>query len=171
MLRTLAFCIALFLSSSIFSQGIIDGFMKGKGNTDISLSYSYENYNKYWGAEEISITRDIQSASVYLAHGITDWADVILTAPFINNTGVSGFQDGTAMIRLRAIEIQTEKLKFGIIAGIGYSLPLSDYETESAFAIGQHAEALPTRLIFSVQHQTGWFLQLQLMLFSITGII
>ncbi|MFZ6052439.1 hypothetical protein [Halocola ammonii] len=161
MLRTLILGFSLTLSTSIFSQGIIDGFMKGKGHTDISLSYSYENFNKYWGAEEISITRDIQSASLYVAHGITDWADVILSAPYINNTGVSGFQDGVAMIRLKVAEIQTEKINFGILAGTGYSLPLTDYETESAFAIGQHAEAIPARLIFSAQHQNGWFLQLQ----------
>jgi hypothetical protein len=152
---------SILFSFQSFGQGFLDGFMKGKEHTDISLSYSYENYNTYWGAEDISITRDIQSVSIYAAHGITDWADIVLAAPYVNNTGLAGLQDGTAMLRFKFLEFQTTEVKLSLLGGVGYSLPLSDYETESAFAIGQQAEAIPARLIFSAMHNNGWFVQLQ----------
>lgn len=161
MLKFSSLFFVFFSAYYSIGQGIADGFMKEKGQTDISVSYSFETFDTYFGADDFGITRNIQSVSFYAAHGITKRLDAIVALPYVNNTGEENLQDGTGLLRMQIAEVETKNVAYSFTAIGGYSMPLSDYPSQSAFAIGQQANAILARAILSVFWKTGYFIQVQ----------
>lgn len=55
----------LLISGPCYSQGLVDGFMKGKGNTDIALGASGEIFSQFYSAVGlVDISRTIFSGSI-----------------------------------------------------------------------------------------------------------
>lgn len=143
----------LFCSSTLFSQGLLDGYMKGKGNTDVALSGSFETGSNFFIKDgTTSLSRSISSVSVFAAHGVTNWLDVVGSLPYISNGGKeSGLQDASLFLRLKLAEVTVKGVKARFILGGGYQLPVSDYETQNAFAIGQQGESKEVRGIIQLE--------------------
>ncbi len=139
--------------TSSFSQGLLDGYMKGKGNTDVALSASFESGSDFFIAEgTTTLSRSISSVNLFAAYGVTDWLDVVASLPYISNDGKeSGLQDASLFLRLKVAEISVNDVKARFMLGAGYQLPLTDYETESAFAIGQQGESKEIRGIVQLE--------------------
>ncbi len=154
--------ILLLYSSLIFSQGMLDGFMKGKGKTDVALSYSYEKGKKFYGRDGLrTLGRDIQSINLFVAHGITNYLDVLASVPYISNGGQeSAFQDASIFLRAKLLEVSILDVKTRFMIGAGYMFPLSDYKTESANSIGQQAESKEVRAMVQFE-KNAYFLLLK----------
>lgn len=136
-----------------YSQGLLDGYMKGKGNADVALSASFESGSDFFVEEgTTSLSRSISSVNLFAAYGITDWLDVVASLPYISNEGKeSGIQDANLFLRLKVAEVNINSVKARFMLGAGYQLPVTDYETQSAFAIGQQGESKEVRGIVQLE--------------------
>jgi len=144
------------------AQGLLDGYMKGKGKTDIALSGAFETGSKFLLEDgSTNISRSIASVNLFAAHGITNWLDGVTSLPFISNGGKeSGLQDASFFIRAKLIETDIKSVKARFMLGAGYQFPVTDYETESSFAIGQQAESKEIRGIIQLE-KGNYFLMLK----------
>ncbi len=143
----------IITGTSSYSQGLLDGYMKGKGNTDVALSASFESGSNFFIEEgTTSLSRSISSVNLFATYGVTNWLDVVASLPYISNDGKeSGLQDASLFLRLKVAELNFSSVKARFMLGAGYQLPVTDYETESAFAIGQQGESKEIRGIIQLE--------------------
>jgi hypothetical protein len=136
--------------------------MKGKGNTDIALSGSFETGSKFLLEEgSTNISRSIFSVNLFASYGITNWLDAVTSLPYISNGGKeSGIQDASIFLRAKLFETQINSVKARFMLGAGYQLPVTDYVTESAYSIGQQAESKEIRGIIQLE-KGNYFLMLK----------
>ncbi len=159
---------------SAWGQGIVDGFMKGAGQTDVVLSYSYESYSKYYAGTTAVENPNLgtirtQSANLFVAGGITPFLDVVLNVPYVRVAPTegywpaqSGMQDISAALRLLAF--RREFGKFGqldlLISG-GVRAPMTNYVPDAAVAIGHQSTQWESRVMLQHRHPSGIFAMAQ----------
>jgi len=150
----------ILVSFTSISQPVVDGFMKGKGNMDLVGSYSFDTFSKYFAYDgKVPINRTTQSASLFVAVGLTPWLDVQLNVPYvITKKNFSNFQDISLYLKFRFLKKSFTKGDLSLMATAGFATPMSNYNTESLFAIGQQASVLDGRLVFQYFMKTGWFI-------------
>ena len=171
----------VLVTSLAYAQPITDGFMKGKGNGSLVLSYSWERYDEFyaganlmegintglrtWGGE---ITT--QSVSLYGTVGLTDELDLIVNVPYIAVQGAgvdtvsqedSGLQDASLFIKWRPLLIETGGGNLSFLGALGFATPLSDYEEDLPLSIGNQSTRADLRLITHFQSNAGLFGELQ----------
>ncbi len=160
LLATMCVCISYTLAA----QSMVDGFMRGKGNLNTAVSYSYESYDQYYIGDSIVTNPNLgtistKSVGVYLAAGVTDFLDVIVSLPYVRVAPSQGYwqsqrglQDLSIFVKLRALKKKIGSIgELSIMASGGLSVPISDYIANSPVAIGHHSTGLDGRLI--VQHR------------------
>ena len=149
----------LFLA--IQGYGQLDGWTKGKGNTDIAIGATFEQGTGFYAGTErtTDITRTKVVGTVFAAHGLTKDLDVILNIPYVNVSGTGGLQDLAAWLKWAPIQPQiADNWKMSFVLGAGYSLPMTDYETETIGAIGQaNTAAMGMGLLQFQNTNTGFF--------------
>ena len=171
---------ALFITSAVFSQPIVDGFTKGKGNGNIVLSYSWERYDQFYRGDTKTdapppyggqITT--QSISLYGIVGLTDNIDLILNIPYIIAEGegqgdmaapvqeVNNLQDASLFLKWRPLFIETDAGNLSFLGALGFATPLSDYAADEVLSIGNNATRIDGRLITHFQTSAGAFAELQ----------
>ena len=75
----------LFLTSTTFSQGPIDGYMKNKKQYAFGLSYSLEKASKlYAGENKIAVTRTTKAFSFFATYGLLDKLNIQVGLPYLN---------------------------------------------------------------------------------------
>ncbi len=75
----------VFISMNTFSQGLFDGFLKGKGNNDLAFSGTYQLSDQYFaGYNPINYRRKLTIFNLFTEYGVTDRFDVIGSIPMIN---------------------------------------------------------------------------------------
>ena len=167
----------LFISSAVLSQPIVDGFTKGKGNGNIVISYSWEQYDEFyfadtkmdapapWGGQ---ITT--QSVNLYGIVGLSDDIDLVVNIPYIAAQGdgvdtvdqqVGSLQDASLFIKWRPLLIETEGGNLSFLGALGLSTPLSDYEADQVLSIGNQATRVDLRLLTHFMSNSGVFGELQ----------
>ena len=157
-MKTLVFILAMFLSSFGFSQGLIDGYFKGKGNADVAVSAFYQtSQNFFAGTNKIKLSRNIFSLGAFAEYGITPKWDVIANIPFINGQ----LQDGAIATKYELIKTQIGGRDFSVIPALAISFPLSNYATETSQAVGQRATVFAPKLVLQHNLPGGLFLQIQ----------
>lgn len=152
------------MSYTLAAQSMVDGFMRGKGNLNTAGSYSYESYDSYYIGDSIVTNPNLgtistKSVGLYLAGGITDYLDVIVSLPYVSVapsqgywSSQRGFQDLSIFAKIRALKKEIGSLgELSVMASGGLSFPVSDYIANSPVAIGHHSTNLDGRLI--VQHR------------------
>jgi hypothetical protein len=151
--------LAFLFSPAAFAQ--VDGFNKGAGNVDVVASFSYEKGSAYYLAEgTAAIKRSRTAATLFAAGGITDDLDLQLSIPFISNSTEAGFQDASAFLKWLPVKTALGKGKLTFGAALGYSLPLTDYQTEGVNAIGQHATSVIPMGVVQYTWDAGCFVSL-----------
>lgn len=161
MLKKLLF-IFLAVPNLLASQGMVDGFLRGKGNTDLALTFSAELSNKYYaGTDLISLGRDKLVGSVYAARGITNWMDLAVNIPYIKLNDEADFQDGAAYLKLKAFSKTLSDKTFTFIVASGLRMPLTDYQTEGGSAIGQKDTTVDVRGLAQLHFGSGVFIAVQ----------
>ncbi|MGV3587116.1 MAG: hypothetical protein ACO1OF_08960 [Adhaeribacter sp.] len=157
-----------------FAQGMVDGFMKGKGNSSVALSYSYESYDTYFVGGTTTQNPNLgtiatRSLSLYGVTGLTNKLDAIVSLPYIKATAnqgfwqdQKGFQDGAFYLRYNALEQKLGSLgSLSVMVAGGISTPFSKYIADAPVAIGHHSTNLDGRLITQLKSNYGFFLSAQ----------
>jgi len=153
-------------SFSAFTQGRVDGFLKGKGNLDIAVGTNVElNERFYAGNNLIDLSRTIVSANTFFAYGIANNLDVNVSIPFVSvNVVENNLQDVALFLKYQFTQLKLADGKKGkinfLIAG-GFSSNITNYETEGGSAIGQQAKVLDIRPVIHYQTNSGFFTTLQ----------
>lgn len=160
-----ALSFTILISFFVNSQPAVDGFMKGKSNLDFALGGSFENFGLYFGAlnETVPIKRSTAAVNIFMAAGITDWLDVQVNAPYVSTKPeFSGMQDFSSYLKFSILNKYYESgAQLRVMLAVGYSFPMTDYNTENLFSIGQQAEAIESRLIVQVMRSNGFFMMFQ----------
>jgi len=159
---TLLIIFGILLSKFAFTQGAIDGFLKGKKETDIALTYSYENYNQYWFGD-VKEDRELttESMSFFLAHGFNKYVNLIVSVPYIWSETESSLQDAILAVKFRNKLTTYDRGQLSKISSIGFSFPLSDYDIDAENPIGEKAVTFMLRHLYQYQSNDGWFVHLQ----------
>ena len=147
-----------------YSQGAIDGYMKGIGITDVALTASIETYNQYYfGTELQNISNTVQSLNLFVEHAFSDSLDLVFTLPYLRNLdGEQGFQDAILALKYRNQRLHYKNGAAGsLITAVGVSFPTHSYSTEVERPLGERALVLQARLLYQHEWSTGYFLQVQ----------
>lgn len=157
-----------------FSQGMIDGFMRGKGNTSAALSYAFEHYNTYFVGGNSTINPNLgtiatRSATLFASTGINDKLDVVINLPYIKAAAdqgywqdQKGFQDASVYLKYRPLSYQTGNIgEASLILAGGISTPFSNYVADAPVAIGHRSTNLDGRLVAQFKTNFGVFASAQ----------
>lgn len=154
-LLTLFACLAAAVA---VGQGPIDGYLKAESELDIALGFSATGADVFVGGDGEEF-RDFpfggQVLSAFLAYGVTDEIDLVTSVPYVVTDASSGLQDGAFFVKARVLELPFGKTADGgagdqrldILAALGASVPLSNYEIVAAGAIGQRAKVIQPRVV------------------------
>lgn len=147
------------ISNVSYQQTKIDGLLLEKGNSKFGIHFTQENYhNFYAGNRLISIPRIIKQYVLNGSYGITKDIDLSFHAPYIEvNNLHSGLQDLSLCFRFRFH--QSKKIE--LLGGLGYSTPLSNYETETIYAIGQKNSTIDIKGIIHIWLHKNYFIEIQ----------
>lgn len=157
MFRTVLF-ISLFVSNSVLGQGLFDGFLKGKGNNDLALSFASQNSTQYFaGRNLIDYKRNLGILNLFSEYGLTKRMDVIASVPLINFK----LQDASLGLKYAVVDKQIGKGKLTLMPAVAFSTPLSNYATDIGQAIGQRATTFQFRGIMQYRFNDNWFVQSQ----------
>lgn len=160
-MRVFLVIISVVLAFELCGQPPVDGWSKGAKNVDGVVSYTYETFSKYYaGTDLVRINRNTQSVNFFGAAGLTNWLDIQASLPIIiTKKNYSGLQDFSVFLKGKFLNKELNSgNSISFFGSVGYSTPMTAYETESLFAIGQQATALDFRGIIQFKHSTGWFI-------------
>ena len=152
-----------FLPLWLAAQGPIDGYFKGKGNTDVALTYSSESYEFYYfGKSKLLQPNQVQSGNLFIAHGAKEGLDVILSVPYLYTDTINrGFQDGILAIKYKNGEQKLETSTVSLLSSFAISTPISNYPTDTDRPIGAKTTSGQFRLLGQVYWNNGVFTHLK----------
>lgn len=161
-------------SQCIISQGPLDGFLRGQGNIVTAISYSHESYDHYYVGDQKTSNQNLgtiktKSANIYVAGGITDFLDLVVTVPYISATASEGFwsdqhdiQDIGLYLKARLYRSDSShKNQLQLLGAAGLITPLSDYIADAPVSIGNQSTQLESRLIGHYKCINGTFITAQ----------
>ena len=156
------------------SQGVIDGFMRGKGHTTAALSYAREQYDTYFVGGTSTQNPNLgvivtRSATLFAATGLSNKLDVIINLPYIKADADQGYwqdqkglQDGGLYLKYQPYKRQLGELgEASVILAGGFSTPLSRYVADAPVAIGHHSTNLDGRVLAQFKLKQGLFVAAQ----------
>lgn len=160
-----------------FGQGD-NGFLRGKGHTDVALTYSYDYYDTFWvGTDEVAmagvgeITRE--TYNLWIAHGLREDLDLFISGSLVEAESdgegagvgfpdrVKDMQDFTAGVKWRFLHEQAMGGHFSLLAAPSVKVPMGTYEDDTPTAIGDGQVDLRGRLIAQYTHASGTFLAVE----------
>ncbi|MCB0640594.1 MAG: hypothetical protein KDC44_03105 [Phaeodactylibacter sp.] len=159
--RLLCYMVLLLAGvGNVAGQGAIDGFLKGKGNTDIALTYSHEHYDIYYfGQEEQELSTTIQSLNFFATGGINEAADWVLALPYLWLDSLNrSVQDAIVAIKYRNRRLETAQGSWDVITSVGFSFPVGNYPSGP---LGLRAIVFQPRLLTQYKDDNGFFFNIQ----------
>lgn len=152
----------LLTSCLVFSQGKIDGFYQGQGNTTIVVGGGFEDSNEYLaGKDKTGFERDTYYISLFTSYGITDNLDINVSLPYIESGKNKNFQDISIALKHRFFKKLYANGVLELSGSAGFSTPVSNYKIGGLFDIGQQATILESRIMSHYKVNSGWFATLQ----------
>lgn len=152
------FIFVTMFCTRLFSQGPLDGYFKGKKILDVAISGGVQTATTYTGANgPFDYGRTLPMASIFAEYGINNRLDVIVTLPIIN----FNLQDLGAYAKIKMVEKQFAGRTFTLASGLGFSAPVSNYDTEIKNAIGQRATQFHGHLIAQSNLSSHFTFQMQ----------
>ncbi len=166
--------VLLMFTGALNAQGPVDGFFNKKGRANISLSYSYGNYDEFYVAgqkvEGVPRHNEIDQTiyNLYVKYGLTDNLTLIANLPYIkgegngepdpanNTTEQSDFQDVSVFIKWAPYVKELNNGSMTYIAALGGSLPLG-YEPNGILSLGTGAPGLDGKLGLQYKNNSGFF--------------
>src|SRR5436305_7779393 len=145
----------------------INGFLPARGHVDTALSYTSENYDKFWvgktkvfdpGVGKV----DIKSTSLWLQWGLTDDLALVADLPYVDDSSNglghfkdSGLQDLSALLKYRFFSSRPDRL----VGGLGVRVPATSYEGNLPVTRGHHTTDVLFRLVYQYQAEHFYFSQ------------
>jgi len=160
---------ALPYTCLLVAQGPFDGWMKGPNQTDFALSFNRETYSNYAFGDDVRLEEnEIQSASIFLEHGLSDTLDLIVTIPYLRtpscpncNDYNQGVQDAIVALKYRFSKIKKKDGYLKSFTAIGLSFPASNYIDSLERPIGARNTSFLGRYYVQKDFNNGLFLQIQ----------
>lgn len=175
----LLFC---FTSTLVTAQTGVSGFMQSKGEGNLALSFSAENYdNVLLVPSEINGVPvfnevSINSYNLFAEIGISDRLTFSANIPYIISEGDataatlaetgfenerSGLQDLSLNFKFLVKSLKFEKSSLNFMANLGFETPLSSYEAneglQSIIAIGNRSTRVNSIALATYKLDSGWF--------------
>lgn len=144
-----------------FSQGPIDGYIKGKGNLDVAIGMSFSRANNYYGAnnQSFDIPYSVEMLNVFAQYGITSKIDAVVSLPFIFGKEEKKFQDLGLHLKYKPLEFNFNNgASWSQLFSAGFSFPASNYRPDVTGALGQRAKRIPLRFISQLKFESGLFI-------------
>lgn len=159
----IASIIGFVLATPAQGQGAIDGYLKGKKETDFALTWSNESFDQYYfGATLRRQSQTTRSASFYMAHGLSNRLNLIVTLPYMRtNAENSSLQDAIVALKYRTKRWKYRSGQLNRLSSVGFSFPVAKYPTNTDQPIGQRAVAFMLRHLYQYQANSGFFVHLQ----------
>lgn len=158
MLKKIITALTILCSSVIFSQGVLDGYFKGKGTLDLAVSgFNQSSNNFFTNTGGLTIPRSLTSFGVFGQYGITSKLDVVVNVPFINFQ----FQDISLAAKYELMKTELFGKQLSVIPALVFATPISNYSTNTTEAIGQRATVISPRLIVQQSLFGSLFFQIQ----------
>ena len=147
------------------------GFLRGKGNMDLAISFSLDTYDEFWiGNDRIHDPPfgrvDRYALNLYGAYGLTDDIDLVANASYVAVTTEHIFddesdpQDLNAAIKWRFFSERLGEGTFNVLAFPSVKVPMSNYEDDNVNAIGDGQVDLRGHIILQQEFDCGAFLAL-----------
>ncbi|MCC7437979.1 MAG: hypothetical protein IT211_05725 [Armatimonadetes bacterium] len=173
--------VRLLLAATVLMAGVatttaqvaVDGFMRGAGKTSASVSFSTESYDEYWQGTTLRSNPNLgtistQSVGLYVAGGVTDYVDVVLSLPYITTKPSAGYwpqqsglQDLGAAVKVRPLELEVPEGNLSVIAAGSITTPITKYVPDAPVAIGHYSTNFDSRLVLQYTADFGGFATLQ----------
>jgi len=164
----------LLVGMSTAAQGET-GFLRGKGKTDVVVTYTNDHYRKFWAGNDKMKSAGVgrvtrQSYSLYAAYGLNDQIDLIVKGSYIksDSSGAGNapterdWQDLTLSAKWRLWERTYENgSELSLAALPGIKLPMTDYEDNAITAIGDGQTDLQFRVVGMYRLANGAFAALE----------
>ena len=154
--------IAIVLFTILTTNAQLDGWTKGKNNTDMAFSISYDKGSGFYaGNDLIGLKRDRYAYSLFAVRGITRNFDIAVGIPYADNSGAPGsLQDASLWLKYLPLDVDLAgKWRFSGALVLGASVPMVDYDTELLGSVGQGNTALMSMGVLQLQHKaSGVFL-------------
>ena len=179
LLSVIAFAVA---TAAVTAQSPVSGFMQGKGNGNIVVSYNMEKYDKVFlvpqEVDGVPVFNEVEitSASLYATYGIFDNLDIVVSLPYIESKGQasdavlsnlnfensrSGLQDITAFLKFNPFNYDIGSSKLSFSGAFGVKTPLGDYVVDeglqSIVAIGNRGTTFSAIGIGMFKTKSGIF--------------
>jgi Putative MetA-pathway of phenol degradation len=169
-------------SIGMMAQSPVGGFMQGKGNGNVVVSYSAEKYSKVYlvpnQVDGVPVFNEVEttSTSVYATYGISNVLDVVFSLPYISSTGNasdavlnnlgfenkrSGLQDATVFLKYNPFYLKLGQSRLRLMAALGVKTPVGGYKVDeglqSIIAIGNRATTVSPIAIAHYTLEGGFF--------------
>lgn len=152
-----------------------NGFLRGQGKTDLAISYSHDQYDKFWlGDDKVAdpgvgeITRE--ALNLYVAHGLRNDLDLVFSASWVDveSDGAANFDDETQLqdaiggVKWRVgPESRLGMGSFSFLFAPSVKVPMSHYESNKPTAIGDGQIDYRLRGIAHYRLDNGIFVSLE----------
>ncbi|MCX6141167.1 MAG: hypothetical protein NTX15_10140 [Candidatus Kapabacteria bacterium] len=160
----------LMLSTHVaHAQGLISGWMQGKGRTAAALTGFTESYNKYYVGQQQTTNPQLgtittSGVSLYAGAGITDWLDIVVNVPYVISSSsaglwetINGVQDLQAGVKIRPLSLDIESSRLDVIVGGVFFTPLGNYIPDLPVTIGHQATGVEGRIVTQYTTNSGLF--------------
>jgi hypothetical protein len=153
----------------------LNGFLPGRGQGDVALSYTTEGYDEFWvGETKVSDPGvgevEIKSFSLWLQWGLTDNLAVVANLPHVDagSDGLGGFEDSglqdlTALLKFRFLASGPHSLT----GAAGVRAAAQNYEANLPVDLGDNTTDALLRLVY--QFQAGNFYVSQQVGYDVRG--
>ncbi|MBO2011663.1 hypothetical protein [Hymenobacter negativus] len=143
------------------AQGLVSGFMAGKGHGSVVVSATAERYKTAYlapvKAEGIPVFQEVQvnSLNLYATYGFTDKIDAVVSLPYIQSKGKAadlaindlnvqrptegftnsrqGLQDLTALLKFKSFSREIGSSILDLLGVVSVSTPVSNYQTNTGY--------------------------------------
>ncbi len=155
MSKVLFFTFLNLVCYSTYSQGVLDGFIDAPKSKNLALSISLEKATVYFLADrELELPITSNSFSIFYKHQFNKWLGAAINLPLVNLTP----QDGNIYLKTGGTLKINEIISVNGVLGVGISHPLTDYNTESQFSVGQQTKAINLRAISQITFKNSTFI-------------
>ena len=165
MQKSTAFFLGAFLlagsTSSLRAQGLVSGFMAGKGHGSVVVSGTTERYESVYLAPDkidgVPVFQEVRvnSLNLYATYGLSDKIDAIVSLPYIQSKGKApgtvvsdlnalyatqgytntrqGLQDITALLKFKSYSVELGSSILDLLGVVSFSTPISNYQTNTGY--------------------------------------
>ena len=148
-------------ASAVQGQGLVSGFMAGKGHGSVVVSGTTERYETVYLAPEkidgVPIFEEVRvnSLNLYATYGLSDKIDAVVSLPYIQSKGKApgtvindldalystagytnvrqGLQDLTALLKFKSYSREIGSSILDLLGVVSLSTPVSNYQTNTGY--------------------------------------